>query len=227
MHKDDTWVSRIADCQKIKRHSQSGEEGYLKFILDNVGSGERKFFMDIGAGDGYNLSNTRIFKEYYGYEGVFIDGQKWATVDVHQEWVTNENIVSLFEKYGCPEGFSLLSLDLDGNDYDILTTIMSRYKPRVVICEINGTVPLGVSVKIKYNPEHVWKGADYYGFSFSACEKLAEKMGYRIVLQTDSMNVYMVRRDLLADPDNTPAVQFHHQNYHAHDPLMEGGWEEV
>lgn len=225
--KKDNWIKEIANAPKVMKYSQNGEEGILKFILDNVGPGEQKFFVDMGAGDGYDLSNTRIFKEYYGYQGLFFDGRTVEAPDVITAWITLESVLGLLEQNKCPLQFSLLSLDLDGNDFDILHKILQVYQPRVVVCEINGTIPAGVSVKMKYNAEHVWQGGDHYGFSYDACAKLAEMCGYKIVHHTDATNVYMVRADLLQPSTEIQLPEFKHNPYHAHDSSKEGEWVEV
>jgi hypothetical protein len=50
---------------------------------------------------------------------------------------------------------------------------------------------------IAYNPDHVWAGDSYYGFTFEAGKKLAEKHGYKVIFQLADMNMFMVRADLI------------------------------
>ncbi len=222
---NDNWIKEIANAPKIKERSQTGEEGYLKFILDNIGHGN-KFLVDIGAWDGYNLSNTRYFMDNFGYESLLIDGDNRGNTQVKEEWITKENVCSILAKYNCPKEFSLMSYDTDGNDYDIIKEICWEYSPAVIICEINGTIPKGISKKIKYNPDHVWSGKDdYYGFSFSAAFKLAEEIGYRVVFQNDALNAYLVRRNFFVDPDINIEIPFKHNQYHAHND--KGLWVQV
>ena len=48
------------------------------------------------------------------------------------------NIVELFERFGVPYHFDLLSVDTDAYDWFMLETIFEAgYKPRVVVSEIN------------------------------------------------------------------------------------------
>ena len=60
--KNDNWIAKIRNAEKIKKYSQTGEEGVLQFILNQVGYGNN-FLVDIGAWDGFHLSNTRFFIE--------------------------------------------------------------------------------------------------------------------------------------------------------------------
>jgi hypothetical protein len=219
---NDNWISQIP-YNKYKKYSQTGEEGYLKFILDNIGH-SNKFLVDIGAWDGFHLSNTRFFIENCGYKSLLLDGDNRGNLEVKKEWITKENICSILEKYNCPKEFSLLSYDTDGNDFDIIKEMCQAYRPNLIICEVNGTIPLGISKKIKYNPNHNWNNDDYYGFSFSAGLKLAESIGYKVIFQNDALNLYMVRKELLKNPELI-SVNFQHNQYHPHNP--NGIWEIV
>jgi hypothetical protein len=220
---NDNWISEI-HAHRFKKYSQTGEEGYIKFILDNIGY-DNKYLVDIGAWDGFHLSNTRYFIEEHGFKSLLIDGDNKGNTEVKQEWITKENVCALLKKYRCPKKFTFMSFDTDGNDFDIIEEICGIYRPSLLVCEVNGTIPYGISKKIAYNPNHVWNNDDYYGFSFSAGEKLAEKIGYRIVFQNDALNLYMVRKDLLANPEAPIYLPFQHSAYHAHNP--NGVWVEV
>ena len=224
MENNYNWVYKIKDAPKIKKYSQTGEEGILKFILDNVGH-EDKFLVDIGAWDGFHLSNTRYFIEEFGYGSLLIDGDNRGNEDVKTEWITKDNVCDIMRKHSCPKEFSLLSYDTDGNDFDILHALCLEYKPKVIVCEINGTIPVWESKKIKYNPEHTWSNDDYYGFSFSAGFKLAELIGYTVVFQNDALNMYMVRNDLFNNTHLDIPIEFIHNPYHPHN--HNGEWVEV
>ena len=222
--KNDDWIYNMPNIERFKRYSQTGEEGYIDYIFKHIGYGN-KFLVDIGAWDGFYLSNTRYFIENYKFNHLLIDGDNHGNEDVKKEWITKENICSILEKYNCPKEFSLLSYDTDGNDFDIIQEMCSKYRPNVIICEVNGTIPYGVSKKIQYNPNHVWNNDDYYGFSFTAGLKLAESIGYKVVFQNDSLNLYMVRKDLLNNPEANINLNFNHSLYHPHNPV--GVWVEV
>lgn len=220
---NDNWIGEI-HAHRFRKYSQTGEEGYIRFILDNIGY-DNKYLVDIGAWDGFHLSNTRYFIEEHGFKSLLLDGDNHGNQEVKQEWITAENVCGVLKKYRCPQQFSLLNFDIDGNDYDILYAISQSYRPNLIVCEVNGTIPLGISKKIKYNPKHIWNNDDYYGFSMSAGLKLAEAMGYRIVFQNDALNLYMVRKDLINNTNLEIELNFQHCQYHRHNP--NGLWEQV
>lgn len=209
----------LCNTKGVKLYSQCNEENYLNTIFRLIAPFDN-YFVDIGAGDGNTLSNTRLLKDY-GWNGLMIDGA-YETADVKKHFVTAQNIISILQKYKVPSSFDLLSYDTDGNDYYIIEEILLYgYSPRVIICEFNGTIENDKSITIKYNPEHRWNNDDYYGFSFAAGKKLAERHGYRVVFQNDALNMYLVRRSLLADPDAPDVVSYVRNQYHPHNATGE------
>lgn len=220
---EDDWIFKLPTLPSFKKYSQCGEEGILEFILNSIGHGNR-FLVDIGAWDGTFLSNTKYFIESHGYRSLLMDGNNHGSEEVKQEWITKDNICDLLAKYDCPESFSLLSFDLDGNDYDIISSILEKYRPRMIVCEINTDIPLHESKKIKYNPDHRWGNDDYFGFSFSAALQLAKNNGYRVVHQ-HMWNVYMVHEDFLSDPKLEIKIEFKPLHCHPHNST--GEWESV
>lgn len=89
-----------------------------------------------------------------------------------------------------PQDFDALSIDLNGNDYWVLDKILKYFKPKLIVAEFNPAKE--GSVAIQFNPNFKWSGDDYYGFSFEAGKRLAERYGYYIIFQNDNVNLYMV-----------------------------------
>ena len=223
--KSDVWITNIANIPKVKKYCQTHEEAYIKYILDNIGYTEKPFLVDIGASDGTWLSNSKYFIEDLGFKGILLDGDnKGNDSVVHQEWIDAENICELLDKYNCPKEFDYLTLDIDGNDLYVLEEILSTYKPFVVLAEFNGTIANGENKTIKYNPSHQWNNDDYYGFSFDAGVKMFDSMGYKVIFQNDSLNMYAVRKDLLAN-DVEINVSYVPNQYHPHNET--GVWVTV
>jgi hypothetical protein len=134
------------------------------------------------------------------------------SLGVHQEFITAENIETLFEKYSVPPEFDLLSIDIDGNDYWVWKAIQN-FHPRVVIMEYNANKGPNLSVTIPYDPAFRWDGSDYQGASLKALEKLGREKGYTLVA-TDpcGVNAFFVLAPLVpGNFDPPPFAQIFHQ----------------
>ena len=209
------WIKDIWKAPKIKKYSQNGEEGYIKYILDNIGYGDR-FLVDIGAWDSIHLSNSKYFIENFEFNSLLLDGDNHGNSAVKEEWITAENICSIFEKYNVPKNLSFLNIDIDGNEYYVLDSILNKYRPNLIVSEINGEFSEEKCITIEYNPGHTWGHDNYYGVSYGAIKKLGEKHGYRIIFQNDSLNVYLVRKELIEDQEefyiNFLPIKYHKDN---------------
>jgi len=195
-------------------YSQSGEEGVLETIFNNIGETSR-YLVDIGAGDGMKLSNTRLFLER-GWHGARFDANYAG--DVNQERITAENVCDVLAKYNVPCDFDLLSLDIDGIDWYVLRSILrSDYRPRVICCEINSTLPAEPPVAVVYDPAFVFSECAYYGASLDAFRRLAKAHGYRLVHVQAHLNAFFVRSELVPD-DAVIEVDFEQTQYWPPDP---------
>jgi len=202
------WVGELRKLSLYKKYSQYGEETIIQHIFKNIGTTNR-YYVDFGAGDGYSLSNTRFLKEE-GWSGLMMDGNNKNNSEVKQEFITAENINSLFKKYNVPESFDFLSIDIDGNDLWVWKNL--EYKPRVVIIEFNGTIEHTISKTIRYNPNHIYKHDDYYGASFEALKKVGKEKGYTLVHQCANTNVFFILSDLVQAPEYD--VSYNCTQYH-------------
>lgn len=163
-------------------YSQNGEGFYLEYVFHSINhSCEGRTFIDIGAGDGFILSNTRHLQNI-GFRGKQFD-------KLGGEIVTCENLKDYWT------GAAIISIDTDGNDYWLLDTMLTQHKSPIIIAEFNASYT--DSRTIAYNPDHEWAGDSYYGFTFDAGCKLAEKHGYKVIFQIADMNMIMVRKDLI------------------------------
>lgn len=198
------WIERMYDLKGKDLYSQNGEGLYLEYIMHHVNYLE-KYFIDIGAGDRFILSNTRHLINL-GWKGIQLDR-------ISKQEVTEENILnylpSLPDNLYLRSKTALLSIDIDGNDYWIIKKILTLFKPYVIIAEFNASYI--DSRTIKYNPDHVWGGDSYYGFTFNAGVKLAEANGYKVIFQIADMNMIMVRQDLINVP--IPPITFKQSDY--------------
>lgn len=192
------------------KYSQHGEEVLLAKIFEQIGT-VNKYFVDYGAGDGFNLSNTRIFLEQ-GWKGLLMDGFH-ETPHVKKEIITPNNILELFAKYNVPNQFDLLSQDLDSCDYQLLEKILPNYKPSVIICEFNPAFQ-DEMVYLEYEELYIWDGTDKYGFSFEAGKYLLGKFNYHVIWQNEC-NIVAVHDDYI---DTIPSVTHKKRIVHPHNP---------
>jgi len=175
------WIERMYDLKGCDLYSQNGESYYLEYIHECLKIYHRTMF-DIGGSDGFYLSNSRHLKNI---------GFNVQVFDLENGYKITANNCLSWEAWHP----TIISMDIDGNDYWILDKQMPYYRPYIVIAEFNPAFT--DSRAIKYNPDHVWAGDDYYGFSFEAGKKLAEKHGYTIIFNVANMNLIMVRKDLI------------------------------
>ena len=189
------WIERMYEIKGRDPYSQNGEGLYLEYIFHSLKL-KSKTFVDIGSGDGFILSNTRhlIHLGFTGHQYDRLNG-----FDIH-----TENILRVYEFA------SVFSIDIDGNDYWMLDTIMRGKPSPIIIAEFNPAFT--DSRAIKYNHDHVWAGDDYYGFTFEAGVKLAEIHGYKVIFQIADMNMIMVRKDLI-EGLTIPPVTYKQSNF--------------
>lgn len=116
--------------------------------------------------------------------------------------------MDLFVKHGVPAEFDLLSIDVDFNDYWIWRAIeQHRYRPRVVLVEVNSHIPANDNRTVRYDPNHGQSGTvltTYFGASVGAMATLGASKGYTLLYcESHGVNCFFVRRDLL--PASLPA----------------------
>ena len=207
------WVQNIKNIPLHKVYSQFGEESLFDYIFSKIGTD--KYLVDLGAGGlGSKMSNTQYLIEK-GWSGIRIDGESDPNRDIKQEFITAENIVYLLEKYNSPKTIDLLSIDLDGNDYWILKSLLKGgYSPRVIINEFNGCLKENIIQIMKNNPSHTWGENDYYGASFEAFKFLLDD--YTLVHQVATTNMIFIRKDIV--PKEDYGVAYLRNQYHGHSP---------
>lgn len=198
------WIERLYEINNKDLYSQNGEGLILEYIFHSLyGHTNKLGFVDIGGGDGFHLSNTRHLSNL-GWYGLVLDKENGI-------FITSENVMSHVRHPNYEDAMDLLSIDIDGNDYWIIDTLLSDiYAPSVIVAEFNAMYI--DSRTIAYNPDHVWSGDSYYGFTFEAGVKLAEKHGYKVIFQTGDMNMFMVRADLI-EGLNVPPVTYKQNDF--------------
>ena len=200
---------------EVKDYSQNGEQAEILRVFDTIGI-DKGHLVDLGAGDGYTMSNSRALLEK-GWTGDLYDGDPKGAKDVQKawidlEWAGTQNLACQF-----------LNIDLDGNDYHILKTFLECTEyPALIVAEINPIFERHDAKVMPYNQSHVWKGDTYYGMSLAACEKLAMQYGYTLIHLHAGINAFLLRNDYAAKhPELIRPIEYRVKHDHfPHNPAL-------
>ena len=173
----------------MKDYSQNGEQPVILETLAALGI-EKGHLVDLGAGDGFTMSNSRALLEK-GWTGDLYDGDPKGAKDVLPCWITKDATEAL------PMACDFFNIDLDGNDWHILLGAFQRgdFSPSLIVCEINPIFQRNEVAVMPYNHRHVWQNDTYYGMSLAACEKLAAQYGYTLMHLHAGINAFLLRND--------------------------------
>jgi hypothetical protein len=215
---------RYGDPTRLLRYrsqicSQNSEDGMIHEIFRRIGT-SNKIFAEIGVGNG--RENNTAFLLSTGWSGYWLDasadfmnalenrqdlqGHLHYTVD----FITRENVSSLFKELSVPIDFDLLSIDIDQNTYYAWEGLKD-YKPRVVVVEYNSALPPDIAWKVIYQPTRTCDGTQNYGASLKSFELLGNQFGYSLVgCDFTGLNAFFVRNDLVEDKFSKPFTSENH-----------------
>ncbi len=194
--------------------SQNGEDGIIEKIFEIIGEPKEKYFVEFGAWDGEFLSNTYNLLKNKNWGGCYIEGDLKKFKDLQKKYKYNKNIycvntyvesgndenslTEILKRTKAPKNFALLSIDIDGNDYEVWRDL-EYFEPLVVVIEYNQTIPPNV--------EFVDVGGKaFMGSSCLSLYNLAKQKGYEMLCCTIT-NCFFVKKDffsLFEIEDNSP-----------------------
>jgi len=190
--------------------SQNGEDGIINEIFNrlDITTGE---FIEIGTGDG-SENNTRLLLEL-GWKGVWIDGstknlntinsnfQNFIKNDkllAYANFVNENNINSILQKYDISKDVDLLSLDLDLTTHLVWESI-NYITPKVLVIEYNGFFPKNSLWEAVVEDNEVWDGSINMGASLTTIIKISESKGYKhIGCDITGTNAFFVLEELVS-----------------------------
>jgi hypothetical protein len=212
--------------------SQNGEDGIVAEIFRRIKT-KSKFFVECGVGDG--LENNTTFLLTQGWKGCWIEGSaRYAGIiqrhfrkplgsqqlKLQHSFITAENVVDLFSKLNVPETFDFMSLDIDRNTYQVWKAL-SRYKPRVVAMEYNGSFLADAEWVADYDAARYWNGSMYFGASLKSYELLGRELGYVLVgCDFTGTNAFFVRETEQTDLFVGPFTSEEHYEPIRHDWML-------
>lgn len=203
---------------EFKGYSQFGEDGIIQWLIHNVDI-DKKTFIEFGTGN-YFESNTRFLMMNNNWSGFVMDGnnksieklKQWEDIwkydlTARAAYITKDNINQLILDAGYSGDIGILSIDLDGVDYWILSAI-NCVSPRILICEYNNIFGAEKMVTVPYDETFDRTKAHYswlyWGASISAFRNWAEKNNYYYVGSNSAgHNAFFVRKDCI-EKDKIP-----------------------
>ncbi|HXD34493.1 MAG TPA: hypothetical protein VN643_25465 [Pyrinomonadaceae bacterium] len=189
--------------------SNANEDQLLaRYIAELLPSDHNRIAVDIGAGDGIRWSNTyALFLNGWQGVGIEFDSRKFVNLAQAYKYFQNvfacrhratpENIVPLLKSYEVEKNFSVLSLDIDGNDYWVLRAILKEFRPQLIVTEINEKIPPPIRFVVKYNPDFQLRH-HFFGYSISVLSDLCKEFDYAI-LDLEYNNAFMAPRELAGE----------------------------
>jgi hypothetical protein len=116
-------------------------------------------------------------------------------IHVWQQFITRENLGAIAEFYS---EIGVLSVDVDGNDYWFLETLLPL-RPHIVCVEYNPSIgysPLSVPYDPAFDRHAKHPSGWYHGASLSAMTKLCKANGLKLVAIAEAGgNAFFVRRE--------------------------------
>lgn len=173
----------------MKCFSQTDEDGITIEILRRLNL-SKGTYAEFGVGDG--LENNTLILATMGWRGFWVGGQDLTfnvrssrNFNYFKTWLTLDNIFeSAISGMNAIETQSIdvLSLDLDGNDiYFVSELLEKKIRPKLFIVEYNAQFIPPARFQISYDPNHTWKGDNYFGAALSNFNSLFDSYGYRLV----------------------------------------------
>jgi hypothetical protein len=127
--------------------------------------------LELCAGDGLECNTANLILNH-GWQATLVDGDsanvaRGRTFFAHHPntwqrpptflntWLDRESAAQLLVKQGFEGPFDLLSLDIDGNDYWLLESILPLVRPRVIVLECSAEWGPSAAVTIPYDARFV------------------------------------------------------------------------
>jgi hypothetical protein len=201
------WPARDGeDLLSLSEHSvcsQNGEDGIIAEILSRIGLTNRTF-IEFGVENG-SEGNCVCLSDHRGWSGWFLeaDPDKYQQLAAKYAWhervrtaqalVTAETVNDLFGGLGVPAAVDVLSIDIDGQDWQVWRALAIT-RPRLVVVEYNSAVDPALAM-VPRDANAGWDGSQNYGSSLGAMVAVGAEKGYDLVyLESCGVNAFFLDR---------------------------------
>lgn len=162
------------------------------------------YVVDIGASTGVNTDPVFKFVNNKNFKGLCIEGNSQhvdilktkTNFDIYNGYITPLNAVDIFEKYNVPHNFDILKIDIDGYDLEVLRAILKKYKPKIIISEINEKIPPPICFEVKYKENYSWDGSHCFGYSIQSGAKVMNDNNYKVLSIYQLNNILCINDEL-------------------------------
>ena len=189
------WIreARQTGDDPLSRHeerqfSQNGEDGIIRWILDQIGL-STGFFVEIGAADGEENCTRSLLES--GWTGVWVEADSKRAeharmvaagrVSVIEKAAEPSTIRTVLAKARVPTRPDLVVVDIDSNDWWVLGALLSAFLPRVLVVEYNATYKPGQWWVQPYRRGACWDDTFRHGASLDAIAALAARFELSLV----------------------------------------------
>ena len=181
---------------ELRVYSQWGEDGIIDFIINKLQIPHVKF-LEIGAGN-FLECNSRFAAEFHNASVFAVDARHdlvstCKSLDIfwkgrifpRQKFVTPDNAQEILdEALFVMEGVDILSIDIDGNDYWVLSALdLSEVK--CVVVEINplfgAKFPITIPREDFFDRTVAHFSWLYFGMSFKAAVQIMKSKGFDLI----------------------------------------------
>ena len=195
----------------MRVHSQSNQDGVLEWIFLNIEPTNKQFvefgfnsptYEEASIGLKYENPFSGANTQYLyskGWRGLLLDSSyQNPEINLQKEWLTPQNILPIFEKYGVPREVDYVSIDVDSSDLWLFEAIVSKpdlYRPRVITVEYNCVFPPNFPLACERACK--WRGDRIYGAGLAALRLVGSENGYTLVDVVEMLDAVFVRSDLI------------------------------
>ena len=179
------------------------------FLEELITKVKNKTFVEIGF-HFKQFNSVRLIKN--NLQGKLIDTSKFdllniliskfimklinKNVKIIDSFITPKNVTQIFDN----DNLGYLSIDIDGNDYWVLSEILKKgVKPEVIILEYNASLlKNSITIPLIENFDFYAfnKSQCYHGASLTAFEKLLTKRGYYLIKCIEGVNAIFVNHEI-------------------------------